>query len=210
MEHLFTNNITVILEKNFGNDALPIFERSELLQYINQKTKSANKGSKSRGSFANLYAIYVLIEDYLAKYFDERGDYSSYAGAEYSKLLARQRELPFGTKLQNHALNSRMKEEFKKFFPSSKFEPILRDLNSNRYWINENLLKIEVNKQEFNISKSIVEIIDDYIASKQNALQKFIAVCEELQYIEQEKPEKLKNLFFHYLHQMPMQGFLKL
>ncbi|WP_228056623.1 hypothetical protein [Microcoleus sp. LEGE 07076] len=43
---------------------------------MNIKTKAANKGSKSRGSFANLYAIYVLLEDYLLKNFHQSEMYS--------------------------------------------------------------------------------------------------------------------------------------
>lgn len=57
--HTFTPAIKGILHDLFGKDADEIFEKSLLLQYINLKTKSANKGSKARGSFANLYAIYV-------------------------------------------------------------------------------------------------------------------------------------------------------
>lgn len=199
MEHLFTNEIIGILEKKFGEFASDIFEHSELLQYLNHKTKSANRGSKSRGSFANLYAIYVLTEDYLAKNYDIRGDYAKYDGAEYSKLLARQRELPFGNKLQNHALNSRMKEEFKKFFPNSKFEPILRNLATNRYWINENLLKVKVNQENHNIAKLIIEIIDAYIATKQDAFQKFIKVCETLQNIDNEDSNKIESFILSLL-----------
>jgi hypothetical protein len=67
MEHEFTKEIRRILANAFGNFADKVFAESELLQYLNIKTKSASKGSKSRGSFANLYAIYVLIEDYIEK-----------------------------------------------------------------------------------------------------------------------------------------------
>ncbi|MEI6442888.1 MAG: hypothetical protein WCO29_07125 [Nostocales cyanobacterium ELA583] len=62
-------------------------------------------------------------------------------------LLMRQRELPFGNKLQNHALNSRLNEEFKRYFRTSSYLPIIRDSVTNRYWINENLLKIQINDQ---------------------------------------------------------------
>jgi len=199
MEHLFTSEILDILEKKFGEFANEVFEHSELLQYLNYKTKSANRGSKSRGSFANLYAIYVLVEDYLVKNYDTTGDYSKYEGAEYSKLLTRQRELPFGAKLQNHALNSRMKEEFKKFFPHSKFQPILRNLSTNRYWINENLLKVRLNQESHNIAKLIIEIIDAYIATKQDAFQKFIKVCEDLQHIGNEDSNKIESFILSLL-----------
>ena len=67
MEHIFIKTIRDILSANFGNISEEIQEKSLLIQYIIQKTRSANKGSKSRGSFANLYAIYVLLEDYIKK-----------------------------------------------------------------------------------------------------------------------------------------------
>ena len=65
MEHSFTLTIKELLRKEYGESGLEIFEQSLLIQYINEKTKSVNKGSKSRPSFANLYAIYVIIEDYI-------------------------------------------------------------------------------------------------------------------------------------------------
>ena len=156
MENIFTANIKSVLEKHFGKDADDIFDKSQLVQYINEKTHSANKGSKSRSSFANLYAIYVIIEDYIANGYDKKGDYSKYEGALFNKLFARQRELPFGNKLQNHALNNRMNSEFQKYFPSSEFIPILRNHETNHYWINENLLKVKVGKATFNISNAII------------------------------------------------------
>lgn len=75
-EHGFTENIRSVLKSEFGELAETILEKSELLQYINIKTRSANSGSKARGSFANLYAIYVLIEDYINNEFDKKDSYS--------------------------------------------------------------------------------------------------------------------------------------
>ena len=46
--------------------------------------------------------------------------------------------------LQNHALNSRLNEEFVKYFPMLDERPILRDLKEQRYWINESLLEVTV------------------------------------------------------------------
>lgn len=58
------------------------------------------------------------MEDYIQKGFlQPEFDYSEYEGAKYTDIFQRMKELPFGSKLQNHALNSRMNEEFKKFFP---------------------------------------------------------------------------------------------
>ncbi len=64
MEHDFTSVIKGILQEQFGDKTDDLFEKSPLLQYINLKTLSATRGSKARSSFANLYAIYVLVEDY--------------------------------------------------------------------------------------------------------------------------------------------------
>jgi len=193
MDHSFTNNIRIILKHRFGRHAELVFEKSLLIQYLNEKTRSANKGSKSRSSYANLFAIYVIIEDYIAKGYDLKGDYSTYEGALFNKLFSRQRELPFGGKLQNHALNNRMNSEFQKFFPNSGYIPILRNLETNRYWINENLLKIKVKKKNLNIAKTIIEIINDYIQTKQDAFQRFVKTCEELQKISSNTPEKVEE-----------------
>lgn len=181
IQHSFTTTILAILAERFGKDAKAVLEGSPLLQYLNIKTRSASRGSKSRGSFANLYAVYVLVEDYLAQGFDSRGDYGSYQGAVFSALLQRQRELPFGSKLQNHALNHRMNEEFKKYFPTTDYIPILRDPNTNRYWINENLLRVIAGRKTYNIGQAIVDVIDAYVQTKRESFESFIAMCEQLQ-----------------------------
>jgi hypothetical protein len=181
MENIFTANIKSILQKYFGKNADDIFERSQLIQYINEKTRSANKGAKARSSFANLYAIYVLIEDYIIKGFLTKQGYSKYEGAFFVKLFERQRQLPFGSKLQNHALNNRMSSEFQKYFPSSEFIPILRNHETNRYWINEN------------IAEAVIEIIDDYIKTKQDAFQRFIKSSQLLQRLEVSEYDKVEE-----------------
>lgn len=193
MEHTFTENIREILKENFQDNADKIFEKSLLIQYINLKTKSANKGSKSRASFANLYAIYVLIEDYTNKGFDKNNNYTEYEGALFVNLFKRQRELPFGQKLQNHGLNHRMNSEFQKFFPQSKFIPILRNHDTNRYWINENLLKLKINGKEICIAKSIIEIIDNYSRVKKDSFERFIITCEQIQKLEKTQSKEVEK-----------------
>jgi hypothetical protein len=181
MEHEFTNKIKDILRKNFGEISDKIFTESQIIQYLNIKTKSASRGSKSRGSFANLYAIYILVEDYISKGYHKKKGYTDYEGAIFKDLFKRQRELPFGQKLQNHALNHRMNEEFKKYFPMCDYIPILRDLNTNRYWFNENLLKIKIDKRQYNLAETIILIIDTYIKTKKDTFEKFIQFCESAQ-----------------------------
>lgn len=199
MEHTFTANIKQVLEKNFGELSEDIFANSQLIQYINLKTRSANKGSKARSSFANLYAIYVIAEDYIANGFHENSEYVNYEGALFNKLFTRQRELPFGGSLQNHALNNRMNSEFQKFFPNSEYVPIIRNLETKRYWINENLLKFNIGKQSYNLAQSIIEIIDEYVKTKQDAFQRFIQSTEELQQIGETTPEKVEEFIIGLL-----------
>jgi hypothetical protein len=187
MEHEFTKKIKEILEKNFGGLSDRVFSESEIIQYLNIKTKSASKGSKSRGSFANLYAVYVLVEDYLSKDFHKTDIYSDYEGAVFTNLFKRQRELPFGQKLQNHALNHRMNEEFKKYFRTCDYIPIIRSPETNRYWFNENLLKIKIDEQYYNLAETIIEIIDIYVETKKNAFEKFIRFCESSQKLKKQK-----------------------
>lgn len=198
MEHEFTAQILQTLYDFFEEDSRVIFEHSSLLQYLNIKTRSASSGSKSRGSFANIYALYVLIDDYLDNQFDKSGNYHEYEGARYSDLLAKQRQLPFGKKLQNHALNSRMNEEFKKYFPHIDIIPILRDIQTNRYWINENLLNMMIQNQNFNIAKATITIIERYIETKQSSFKTFIKTCEELRTVSKKDDgmvsEFIKNL----------------
>jgi len=184
VEHTFTAEIKAQLNKFFPDDADAILNASPLLQYINLKTKSAQKGSKSRGSFANLYAIYVLVEDYLNGNFDENSGYKDYAGAQFSPLFKRQRELPFGRKLQNHALNDRLNGEFRKFFPQEQILPIIRNVATNRYWFNEKLLIVKANKKTFNIAETVISIIDAYIRTKQDSFTKFIETFEGIRSLE--------------------------
>ena len=174
MEHEFTQQIQAVLRSDFGEVSEDIFEKSEILQYLNIKTISATRGSKARSSFANLYALYVLIEDYLNRGFDEKIYYSNYQGAAFTDLFKRQRELPFGNKLQNHALNHRMNSDFRKYFPRTEYIPILRDVETKRYWINENLLKISAGGDSYNIARSIISIVDRYIETKRSAFEAFI------------------------------------
>jgi len=193
MEHDFTPVIREILKKRFGEAAQDLFEKSPLLQYINLKTVSATRGSKARSSFANLYAIYVLMEDYVALGFHKKGDYSKYDGAQFSKLFKRQRELPFGSKLQNHGLNDRLNGEFRKFFPQVEAQPILRVVETRRYWINRKLVVLSLGKKTFDISEAVIEIIDAYATAKQASFASFIKTCEQLRDISKQKDAKVEE-----------------
>lgn len=190
-EHSFTGTIRNILISFFGENADAVLEHSLLIQYINEKTKSANRGSKARGSFANLYSIYVVVEDYINNNYHKakKGKYADYEGAVFSDLLKRQRELPFGAKLQNHSLNNRTNSEFQKFFPTANLMPIIRNQETNRYWINDNLLWIDLNNKSYNIAETIIAIINRYIKAKQDSFVRFIEQCKQMQTVDKNEEE---------------------
>ncbi len=198
VKHFFTETIITVLQKHFGTIAQTVFESSPLLKYVNYKTRSANRGSRSRSSFANLYAIYVLVEDYLHRDFDKSGKYSKYEGADFTPLLQRMRKMPFGLKLQNHALNNRTNDEFHKYFPEDERRPILRKVDAQKYWINENLLITKITGKRYNIAKPLLEIIDNYISIKKQSFERFLRDCESLTRVADNKTvpivEFIRNL----------------
>ena len=84
-----------------------IYKKSPLLQYLNLKSSAIHGNSKSRRSLGNIYAIYSIL------YFYLKEKYQNFDGYEYTKLFSFFRKLYGGSKLQNHALNSRVNGEFK-------------------------------------------------------------------------------------------------
>lgn len=141
-----------------------------------------------------MYAIYVLVEDYINGKFGHERPYKDHEGAQFSTLFKRQRELPFGQKLQNHALNARLNDEFHKYFPQVEARPIIRNVDTNRYWFNENLLIVTANKEKFNISEAVVAVIDSYVEAKQDAFTKFVETFEKLRDLESETINKEKAI----------------
>ena len=196
--HGFTPVIIEVLKVHFGEYAKDVLGNSPILGYLNHKTKSANRGAKARGSFANHYALYVLVEDYINGGFADGvadKNYAKYEGARYSDLFNRQRELPFGAKLQNHALNSRLNDEFRKFYPSLEKVPIVRDLETQRYWIQDDLLLVDVRHKDgtdhtYNISRSIIEIIDRYVETRRAAFDRFLETCRQIANLGEQNPEE--------------------
>jgi hypothetical protein len=191
----FAAVIEEILREDHGDEiAGKLLATSPIIGYLLKKTKAANRGSKSRGSFGNLYALYVLAEDYVSKGYLTDGSYADYDGARFSDLMTRQKQLPFGEKLQNHSLNSRLNDEFHKFYPDVPQRPIIRDMGTQRYWLSEQLFKPE----DINICESVIRIVDAYVESRRDSFASFIEACRLIQALgddaNDEKLEFVKSL----------------
>jgi hypothetical protein len=119
-------------------------------------------------------------------------------------LFQRQRQLPFGAKLQNHALNSRLNDEFRKFYPTVGKPPIVRDMATQRYWIQEDLLLVQIRHKDgrdetFNIAPAIIEIIDAYVAAKRAAFEGFLETCRKISALGKEDPKYAIEFVFEQL-----------
>ena len=190
LEHDFTHVIRRLIETTPGVDADALLQASELLQYLNIKTRAASRGSKARPSLGNIYALYVLVEDYVQKSYPRIGEYSEYEGARFTDLFRRQRELPFGEKLQNHALNHRANQEFRRLFPTCEYTPILRDTETSRYWVNERLLEGRVGGQKVNIGVTVLAVVEAYIEARTEAFAEFIRTCARIEELGNEGAEE--------------------
>ncbi len=184
-----------ILEEEFPEElAREIYDKDPLIFYLRNKTRAANRSSKSRGSLANLYALYVLIEDYIENGYLYSENYFSYEGMQFSKALNKIHQLPYGSKIQNHALNDRCNDEFKKFnYEITSEVPIIRDLKTKRYWINEKLLKVTYNNQELNLAPIVLQIIDKYIELRTANFHNFFNLLLQQKELIKTNPETVRK-----------------
>ncbi|MEP2533489.1 hypothetical protein [Shimia sp.] len=143
-----------------------------LVQYLERKTRAATRGSKARRSLGNLYALYVIAEDYLA---DRQ--------SRFTDLLARMRDLPFGSKLQNHPLDNRLNDEFaRQYGVSGDLLPVVAATvdGQKARTISETLLSNGENDPR-TVAEFIVAAIDEYVGL---ITEKQTSVLDELEQIE--------------------------
>ena len=92
-----------------------------------------------------------------------------------------------------------MNQEFRKYFSQVEYIPILRDVDTHRYWMNENLLKLSLAGQTYNIAKTIIDIIDRYVETKQSAFESFIQTCERLKQVSQKTGTAVEEFILNLL-----------
>ncbi|MCI8623597.1 MAG: restriction endonuclease [Provencibacterium sp.] len=179
-----------ILKQDYPLDFQNIYVNSLLLQYLDKKMKAVHGNSKTRRSLANIYAIYSILYYYQNDYYNKPDEYRQFEGYDYMKLFAFYRGLYGGSKLQNHALNSRVNGEFKNRFPLVTNDLII--INSGRYMIHIDYLY--VNGQD--ISRTCCRLIEKYVElliEKDHAL---IRLLQEMQSLTDysEKRKRIRKL----------------
>lgn len=185
MEHF----VYEILEKHFPGNAEKIYDQSLFIQYLDKKSGAIHGTAKTRRSLANYYAIYSILYFYVSEFFGRPDEYRKFGGYEYTKLFSFYRKLYGGSKLQNHALNSRVNGEFRNRVHADK-DLIL--VNNGRYALHIDYLYV----QGHDISLAAKEIIERYIyllMEKDSALLSALAEIEEAVSIN-EKKIKIGNL----------------
>lgn len=146
-----------ILKENFPQNFEEIYKNSLLLQYLDKKMKAVQGDSKSRRSLANIYAIYSILYYYQKEYANKRTEYKKFVGYDYMRLFNFYRKLYGGSKLQNHALNSRVNGEFRNKFPEQMNDLII--VNGGKYLLHIDYLYVG----QYDISKVSCKVIEKYI-----------------------------------------------
>lgn len=154
-----------------------------LVQYLVRKTKAADRGSKARRSLGNLYALYVLVDDFL-----------NGRTSRFTDLLARMKAMPFGAKLQNHPLDNRLNDEFaRQTGVGGELLPIEASILAGQKIRRISVALLKHNGADpYEIAKFVISAIDAYVgqitANQSSALEEMDAIesIEDLQEFFQE------------------------
>lgn len=149
--------IREILKEDFPEDFQQIYEESMLLQYLDKKMKAVHGDGKTRRSLANIYAIYSILYLYCDDFFNKPDKYREFGGYDYTRLFNYYRGLYGGSKLQNHALNSRVNGEFRNKFPEITNDLIIID--NGKYLLHIDYLYV----RQRDISKTCGKVIEKYV-----------------------------------------------
>lgn len=148
-------------------------DRSSLAyEYIALKTKAHDRGSKARRSFGNLYALYVVCEDFLSGNRD---------GSKFTYLMNRMKSMPFGSKLQNHPLDNRLNGEVERSLGVvEKYLPIQNVTidGAKARKVSLDFLRHGGNNEE-NAANFIVESINEYVGIIETQQNEYLIEVEE-------------------------------
>lgn len=177
-----------ILKEDYKNNFQLIFDSSALIKYLDSKMGAIYGNSKSRRSLANIYAIYSILHFYVEEYYNNKDKYKKFTGYQYTKLFEFCRTLYGGSRLQNHAFNSRVNGEFK----NKIAEQDLIIIDNGKYALHIDYLYVN----DKDISKTAIKIIEKYIELLQQKDTSILVDLEELKKLQkiEEKENKLVSM----------------
>lgn len=148
-----------------------------VIAYLFAKTKAVDRDSKARRSLGNLYALYVLCEDHVN---------GKFSGSRFTDLLKRMKQMPFGSKLQNHPLDNRLNDEFRrKYAVSDEFLPVQSGDETSKVRKISVALLTHDKSDAFAVAKLVVDSVDAYIneiTTKQNV---FLDLAKDVKSVSQ-------------------------
>lgn len=182
--------IETILTNDYGAKYQNIYDKSLLIQYLDKKMGAVHGDSKKRRSFANIYAIYSILHFYKDEFYNDPDNYRKFEGYDYMKLFNYYRSLYGGSKLQNHALNSRVNGEFRNKFPEVQNDLIIID--NGKYLLHIDYLY--VGKRD--ISKTCCTIIEKYVELLIKKDHDLLKVLESMKHLTDysKKKAQINNL----------------
>ena len=172
-----------IIEKHFPGQSQQIYEESLLIQYLDKKSGAIHGTAKTRRSLANYYAIYSILNFYVDEFFDEPDKYKKFEGYEYTKLFVFYRGLYGGSKLQNHALNSRVNGEFRNKVHADKDLIIIND---GKYALHIDFLYV-IGQDISRAAKDIIEKYVNLLMEKDHSLLTALAAIEQATSVDEKK-----------------------
>ena len=88
-----------------------------------------------------------------------------------------------------------------KLFPTCEHQPIIRDLHTKRYWINEKLLTFSVrgDMQQINLAPTIIKIVDAYIDAKKDAFATFVKNFRKMISLHKRAPQEVRQFVMSQL-----------
>ncbi len=178
--------IKEILAEDYPSEYQSIYDQSLLLQYLDKKMKAVHGNSKTRRSLANIYAIYSILYFYQFDFYNQPDAYRQFGGYDYMRLFNYYRGLYGGSKLQNHALNSRVNGEFKNKFPDITNDLIIID--NGKYLLHIDYLYVG----KYDISKTCCRVIEKYVEllmAKDHALISVLQQMESLTDYDEKKKQ---------------------
>lgn len=174
-----------VINEYFQNKADDIYTNSLLIQYLDKKSGAIRGMAKTRRSLANYYAIYSILNFYVEDFFNKPDEYKEFGGYEYTRLFAFCRSLYGGSKLQNHALNSRVNGEFRNKVQADKDLIIIND---GKYSLHIDFLYV-CGKDISRLAKEIIEKYVQLLMEKDHALSFVLTQMKKAKALEEKKSQ---------------------